>query len=209
MPRKRSNIKIKVFAFIVLLIFTGCNPLPKAEKSFSRESLFSSELLGISFRYNTDEFPEVIQDISSEFPVILQGDGYSLGIKKIGGIGDLVAKEPDKNFYQFFSGEILYEFRDKNNMKLAEQETIEEFTAKSRKGAIQFMHFVMPEEQVYRPKFIPPELKEVYLYYFHFIYQSDYWYFAIISEKKVDRALINRVIKLIDEASFTQPQNEN
>ncbi len=190
------------------LVGVSCGFILGSKEEKPKELKFTSRILNLSFTYRTEEISEIVEDEMSEFTVILKGKDYDLAIKKLAGVGRLVEKDPETPFYQFLSGEVLYTYRDKHGMKLAEKETIEDFSAKGKKGAIQFMHFTMPENSNLYPRFISPDLKEVFLYYFHFLFPPDYWYFTVISARKLDYAELRGIIRFIEEADFQPPASE-
>lgn len=196
--------KIILLGLLVLeaALLTACTQAARQKQSTPKQASLTSRILGATFIYDASEFTSVVESEFAEFPVIFEGRRWNLGIKKLAGIGRLLTKEPDLAFYQYFSGEVVYSFRDKNKMRLLEKETIEEFKAKGKNGAIQFLHFSLPAEKHLVPRFIPKDTSEIYLYYFHFLYPPDYWYFVVISKIRLEKPELDKVISLIEKSDL-------
>jgi len=169
----------------------------------------TSEVLGIAFNYDRNFFTRFTESKTAEFPVRLSSDRYELGAKKLFGIGALLLKEPGSDFFKYFSGETLHHFQDHYGMELTEQETVEDFTAQNRPGGVQFMHMKLPEDRSRLPLYVPTDVDEVYLYYFHYYFPPDYWYFAAISKQRLSENDIAYAVKFIEGVDFTwQPGEE-
>lgn len=203
-------------ACIVLLLVTALMVLGSCrERGSGRSSRpdrveASSETLHIAFSYDRNFFTSLLENERAEFGVKLVSERYVLGLKKLSGVGRLLAKEPGSEFFKFFSGEVLHNLQ-RYGMKLVEQETVEDFTAQGRPGAVQFLHMQLPEDRSRAPAYLPADVDEVYLYYFHYYYPPDYWYFAAIARGRLspeDVAYIEHFIDGIDFA-WQAPEGED
>ncbi len=163
----------------------------------------TSTTLHVTFTYDRNVFTDLVESSTAEFPVRLVSRHYTLGLKRLSGVGGFLAKEPGSDFFKFFSGGIVRSFIDHNGMSLLEQETLEDFTAQGRPGVVQFLHMQLPEKRSRVPAYIPSDVEEVYLYYFHYYFPPDYWYFAAIARQRLSPEDIAYIVSFIDRVDFT------
>jgi len=163
----------------------------------------ASTVLSGAFTYDTGYFTELRESKTAEFPVQLVNERYVLGIKKLSGIGELLQKEPESEFFKYFSGLVVRNLRENDKLELVEQETVEDFTVQNRPGVVQFLHMRLPENRSTVPAYIPADADEVYLYYFHYFFPPDYWYFAAVARQRLSSDDIAYIVKFIDRMDFT------
>jgi len=203
----RSIIWVALAGILIVGLANSCK-LARTKSSEAKNSApFTSNLLGISFKYQSDQFTEVIENNMAEFPLTLKGKDYDVGIKSLKGVAPTLARAPGRDFFLFFSGEIVRGFSEDHKMKLLEPERIQEFTAKGKPLAMQFLHYKLPEQKDLIPSFIPQDASEIYLYYFHFVFPPDYWNFVAISKRKLTDTEVQSIVTFIENVKFPGEAN--
>jgi len=169
-----------------------------------------SEALGIRVSYDPSLFTTVEQRADAEFPLRFLGESYSLGIKRLGRVGAMLAKPPGTDFFVFYAQQVRYDLIEGCGLKPLEPEVNEEFTAQGAPGLRQVLHFQNPEDPKTVPRFAPPEPgAEFYLYYHHFYYEPDYYFFVAVSRRELTEEEKAGIIAFIDRTQFgAQPTEE-
>lgn len=190
-------LALAVSALLTASCLRGSRPAPAPE----RTTAFSSAL-GIRVTYDPEVFTSIVSEGSSEFPLFLRNSGYSLGIKRIGNAGILLAKEPQADFFQFFAQQVRFQLIESGLTPL-EPEVDEEFSAQGKPGLCQILHFRNPEDAKRIPSYVPQEPNaEFYLYHHHFYYAPDYFFFAAISRQALTPEQRAEMVALIDAVEF-------